>query len=114
MDYIHYPAEENYFKNLRQGDWLITCLRQARGYDVSAPARFLERVAYPRGHGRRRHLLLVERATDSAPVRWAKFRPAAPIPLPSIPRTRAISRAAEADALLRLWDARGRFRPKSS
>jgi hypothetical protein len=83
---------------------------------VLPPSRFLEVASYPRAAGKRRYLLLCERPTDGMAVRWSVFRKAAPSDIPATqratPRTTAITNDVDADRLLRLWDARGRFRKR--
>jgi hypothetical protein len=116
VDYSHYPTPMGFFRRLREGDWLIVCVRDGRGFEVLPPSRFLEVASYPRASGKRRYLLLCERPTDGKAVRWSAFRKAAPSDIPAAqratPRTTAITNNADADNLLRLWDARGRFRKR--
>jgi len=114
VDYTHYPAPQKVFDAFRVGDWIIRCIRDARGFDVYPPARFLGVESYSRGDGKRRYLVLVEAPTKGGTVRWTKFRATARGLVPSldrtVPRSMPISDEVEADALLRLWDSRGRFR----
>jgi hypothetical protein len=114
VDYAHYPKKQGFFGHLRQGDWLVVCTREGKGFDVAPPARFLGIEAYPRGHGTRRYLLLYEKPSRGASIRWSQFRRVAPSSLPAArgnrPRTYAVEEHDVADAILRLWDSRGRFR----
>lgn len=110
VDYSHYSAKQAFFASLREGDWLIQCVRDAKGYDVWPPARFMGIESYPRGGGKRRYLLLAEKPLDTAPTRWTRLRGQSPVPLPGKPRTLPVAADADADALLRLWNARGKFK----
>lgn len=114
VDYSHYPAPQKVFDAYRVGDWIIRCIGDVRGFDVYPPSRFLGVESYPRGNGKRRYLVLVEAPTKGETVRWSKFREAARGQVGSVdraaPRSMPISDEAEADAVLRLWDSRGRFR----
>jgi len=110
VDYSHYPTKEAFFDHLREGDWLIKCIREGKGYDVWGPARFLGIESYPRGNGRRRYLLLVEKPLDAEATRWSVLRDRCPIPLPTKPRRLAVPSDENADALLRLWDSQGHFK----
>jgi hypothetical protein len=48
---------------------------------------------------------------DAESIRWSRLRRILPsIPLGVRPRTRPIADDAQADSILRLWDARGRFK----
>ena len=115
VDYTHYPSKLSFFSQLREGDQLITCVRSGRGFDVWPPGRFLGLESYPRGGGKRRYLVTCEAPTDAEPIRWTALRAAVPPSLLATrrpkPRTTPIVNDTDADALLRLWDARGRFRP---
>jgi len=117
VDWTRYVGRRPRFvSRLRPGDWVVTCIRDGSGFDVWPPARFLGVDTYRRKAGRPGHLLLQESPTGVEPVRWSAFRRAAPSSLEAAqrakPRTAAIVDEAEADAVLRLWDARGRFRPR--
>jgi hypothetical protein len=98
------------------GDWLIVCIGDGRGFDVWPPGRFLGVESYPRGGGKRRYLVAYEAPTDAKSIRWTALRAAVP---PSVlaarkakPRTSPIIDESDADAVLRLWDARARFRTR--
>jgi len=114
VEWIRYFGAERWFRALRVGDWGIRCFRERNGHDVFAPARFLgiERYASPRGKAR--HLLLFEIPSDSEPTRWTDFRHALPASLRTVvgakPRTKPVPSDDDADDLLGLWTARGRFR----
>jgi hypothetical protein len=116
VDYTHYTAPVGFFKQIREGDWVITCVKDKKGFDVSSPSRFLGIEDYPRGKGKRRYLLLLEKSTSGKAIRWSTFQQAAPTSIAAVhranPRTRPIANDADADALLRLWNARGVFRGK--
>ena len=116
VDYFHYPTAPRFLRRLREGDWLIVCVRSGRGFDVNPPARFLSLDHYPRGEGKRRYLALYEAPTDVESIRWTTFRSAVPRTIRAArsakPKTVPIADESDADALLRLWDARGRFRKK--
>lgn len=118
VDYSHYAKPLRFFKQLREGDWLVVCVGDGSGYDVYPPARFLGVDTYRRAGDKQRYLLLYEAPTGAAPVRWSLFRKLVPAGvLPSQakkPRTLPIPSDAEADAILRLWDARGRFKRRKS
>jgi hypothetical protein len=116
VDYIHFPSKRPFSKRLREGDWAIQCVRSARTWEVWAPMRFLGLDDYPRGRGKRRYLLLFEKATSSKPVGWSAIRRATKrvaAVRSSKPRTAPVATDAEADVLLRLWDSRGRFRKRN-
>ena len=114
VDHSHYPAPQGFFRRLRDGDWLIVCVGDGRGFDVSPPARFLGVDHYARGGGKQRYMLLFEVPTDADTIRWSTLRSAAPRFITAAkrpkPRTTPIINDAEADALLRLWNARGHFK----
>ncbi|MBZ0144812.1 MAG: phospholipase D family protein [Rhodocyclaceae bacterium] len=115
LRYLHYPAEQKFFRRLRAGDWAIRCFSDGRGISVWPPARFLGHDSYRRDGGKRRHLLHFEEGLDAEPMSWTALRKAAPgirTILGVKPRTKPIPRDAEADAILQLWDLRGRFRRK--
>lgn len=118
VDSLQYPAPQPFFGRLREGDWLITCVGDGSGFDVAPPARFLGVEHYPRGAGKQRYLLLYEAPTNAGTIRWLTFRKAAPRHVAATqrarPRTTPITDESEADALLRLWDSRGRFRETKS
>lgn len=118
VNYSHYPKPLRFFKQLREGDWLVVCVEDRAGFDVYAPARFLGIEKYRRARGKQRYLLLYETQTDADSVRWSVFRKHLPSgALPSQakkPRTVPVTRGAEADTILRLWDTRGRFRGRKS
>jgi len=110
VDYCHYPAKEAFFSSLREGDWVLRCLLDGKGYDVWAPGRFLGVENYPRDRGKHRYLLLFEDPLEAEAIRWTAFRALAPMKLPAVPRRLAVQDDADADAILRLWDSRGRFK----
>jgi len=116
VEYTHYPTRQSFFKRLRLGDWLIKCMKYEKGFDVWPPTRFLGLEDYPRGKGKRRYLLLDESPTDAKETRWTELRKRAPGAIAAIqrsaPRTGPVASDAEADALLRLWNARGKLRSK--
>jgi hypothetical protein len=98
---------------LRPGDWIICATRDVNGrIDVSPPGQFLFLDTYPRGHGRHRYVFHLEVPRQGQAVTWAQFRRAARkvalLRLTNRPRTRSVFDLASADALLRLWTARGR------
>lgn len=114
VDYSHYASRERFFDVLREGDWVIKCIKDAKGFDVYPPTRFLGVEEIPRAKGKIRYLLLYETPTEAKSVRWSSFRRAVPVEVAGAvgakPRTKPIASDADADALLRLWDARGRFK----
>jgi hypothetical protein len=116
VDGTYYDSAPAFFPRLQEGDWLIVCGRAGRGFDVYPPARFLGVGDYARGGGKRRLVLLQENPKGAHTIRWTTFRNAVPRSLKvarwSRPKTGPIVREADADALLRLWDFRGRFRPR--
>lgn len=118
VDYSHYPKPLRLFKQLREGDWLVVCVGDGSGFDVYPPARFLGIEKYRRAAGKQRYLLLYETPTDADSVRWSVFRrhvSAGVLPSEAKkPRTVPIQSDAEADTILRLWDARGRFKGRKS
>jgi hypothetical protein len=115
VNYCHFPVEKAFFSRLREGDWLVVCIGDENGADVSPPARFLGIERHPRGEGKVRYLLLYEALTDATTVRWSTLRPHLPESAVkgdgATPRTRPVSSIEDADAVLRLWDFRGRFKP---
>lgn len=114
VEHIKYPKPQHFFRNLREGDWIVQCIRDGAGFDVYPPARFLGIDAYARTSGKSRYLLLMEQPSNPMRVRWRELRRSAAGKLPTIdrarPRTTRVRDSDEADALLRLWDSRGRFR----
>lgn len=115
VDYFHNPSRLVYFGLLREGDWVIICIGDGKGFDVYPPGRFLGVEHYPRGKGKRRYLVTYEAPTDAKAIRWTALRAAVPTSVVAArrpkPRTTPIVNEADADELLRLWDGRGRFRP---
>ena len=113
VDSTHYAQSKAFFARLRPGDWLLKCIEDGSGYDVHPPARFLGVKSYSRGAGKHRFMLLHEALDDAPPVRWTRFRGALPPALKSKlsprPRTAPLTDSTEADAVLRLWNARGAF-----
>jgi hypothetical protein len=115
VNYLHYPGERKFFAQLRVGDWAIQCFSNSRGFEVLSPARFLGRDAYPRRNGKQRQLLFFEESQHAEAVTWSALRRAAPNIAAlqgRTPRTKPIPSDSDADAILRLWDSRGRFRSK--
>lgn len=114
VDYIHYPSRRPYFRRLRVGDWIVPCIGDGRGFNVYAPGRFLGIEDYARGKGKRRYLVTYETPTDAPSTRWTTLRAAASPFVRAArnarPKTMPLVDDEEADALLRLWNARGRFR----
>jgi hypothetical protein len=114
VDDINYARPERFFKALREDDWIIQCVKDGAGFDVYPPSRFLGIDAYPRGPGKHRYLLLLETPVNAQSVRWQQLRRSAAGKLHAIdrprPKTLPVRSNEEADALLRLWDAKGRFR----
>ncbi len=116
VEHINYPKPQLFFRDLREGDWIVQCIRDGAGFDVYPPARFLGVEAYPRASGKSRYLLLMEQPLNPSLVRWTDLRRSAAGKLAAIdrarPRTTGVRSNEEADALLRLWDAKGRFRKR--
>jgi phospholipase D-like protein len=114
VEHINYPKPQRFFRDLREGDWIVQCIRDGAGFEVYPPARFLGIDAYPRASGKSRYLLLMEQPLSPRLVRWTDLRRSAAGKLSAIdrarPRTIGVTSNEEADALLRLWDAKGRFR----
>ncbi len=117
VDSSHYAKPQAFFRRLREDDWLIVCVGDGRGFDVWPPARFMGIDHYARGGGKQRYMLLYEVPTNGKNVRWGAFRSAVPAFVKaargSKPRTTPITNEAEADALLRLWSAQGKFQPRT-
>lgn len=113
VTYTHYPEKQKFMTNLREGDWLIPCIRDGGEFDVWPPSRFLGVERYSRGVGKHRYLVLYEQPLDAKSSAWSTVRKrAAAVALPAKPRTVPISAEADADTILRLWDHRGRFRKR--
>ena len=116
VEYINYPTPKSFFRGLREGDWAIQCIERGAGFDVYPPARFLGVKAYARASGRRRYLLFMEQPMDRKLVRWQQLRRSPAGKLDAIdrakPRTLPVRSNEEADVILRLWDAKARFRPR--
>jgi hypothetical protein len=116
VDSVHYPSKPRYISRVRVGDWLIFCVANRSGFDVSPPAQFLALESYPRGAAKHRFVVACETHVDREVIRWTQLRASAPKSIKAMqapkPRTAAIVDDADADAILRLWDMRGRFRPK--
>lgn len=118
VEFSHYAKSLGFFGRIREGDWLIVCIGDGKGFDVYPPARFLGVEHYARGKGKRRFLLLREVPSGAKSVRWTAFQRAVPQSIKTVrsakPRTAPITDEADADALLRLWNARGQFRRKGT
>jgi hypothetical protein len=114
VDDIHFPTRPRFFDAIREDDWCITCIRDGQSFDVWPPARVIRKDTYPRGDGRRRYLLLFEVPSGRKPVSWRKVRTSIRATIRALdrpkPRTTAVQDDDQADALLRLWDSRGKFR----
>jgi hypothetical protein len=102
------------FRALREQDWIIQCIRDGVGYDIYPPCRFLGVEKYRRSDRKPGYLLLVEQPIRAEPVSWRTVRAKLARRVPSLrrakPRTLPIRDTEQADAVLRLWDAKGRFR----
>lgn len=118
VDYTHYSRPMKFFKELREGDWVVTCIRDGKGFDVWPPMRLLGLEDYLRFRGRRRYILTYEMPTGAQPIRWPELRHSAPSSVLALrrsrPRTTAITDDVDADAILRLWNRRGRFRGRTN
>jgi len=113
VEYTHYPDKQKFMTRLREGDWLIPCIRKGERYEVWPPSRFLGIERYPRGAGKFRYLVLYEQPTDAESIAWSTVRKrAAAVALSSKPRTVPIASETDADTILRMWDHRGRFRKR--
>lgn len=115
VTYLHFPAEQRFFQQLREGDWAIHCFSDGRGHTAWAPARYLGQDSYSRANGKQRHLLFFEESLDAEPASWSALQRATPgitALRAARPRTKAIPRDSDADVILRLWDSRGRFRSR--
>ncbi|HET9767663.1 MAG TPA: phospholipase D family protein [Thermoanaerobaculia bacterium] len=113
VEYLYYNQRCKFFDRLREGDWALHCFAEGRGFEVWPPARFLGIAHHPRGRGRLRHLLLFEEPKAAAPIRWTQLRALVPrigAFVKAGPRTAPLASDQEADAVLRLWDRRGRLR----
>jgi hypothetical protein len=114
IDYNTYPRKQGYFDMLREGDWLISCVRKSSGFDVQPPARFLGIKSYPREAGKRCYLVVYESPTAGKNTRWTELRRNAPSTVAAVqrpkPRTMPVGSDEEADALLRLWTPLGTFK----
>ncbi|MDF3069417.1 MAG: hypothetical protein K0R38_5018 [Polyangiaceae bacterium] len=114
VDDVHFDRRLRLLADIRTGDWAVVCVKKARGFDVYPPARVLGQESYARGRGKRRYFLLLETPTHARPVPWTRVRAAVASSIPELrgarPRTLALREDAKADALLRLWDARGVLR----
>jgi hypothetical protein len=114
VDFNHSTGKHRYFEMLREGDWLISCVRNGSGFEVCPPARFLGIESYPREGGKRRYLVVYEIPTAGKNTRWAELRRNAPSTLAAVqrpkPRTMPVASDAEADSLLRLWTPLGTFK----
>ncbi len=116
VDYSHYSRKMRFFEDVRVGDWLVVCIRDGATYDAYPPAQFLGVESYSRGRGKRRYMLLRETPTAKRFVSWARVRRGLPSAvrdtLPKKPRTMPMTSDDDADAVLRLWTERGRWRAK--
>jgi hypothetical protein len=115
VDDTRYASKQSFFSKLRAGDWLIVCIKNGKSFDVWPPARFLEVRSIARRGGKRRYMVIYEAPTGATAIRWTSLRAAVPRSLLAVqrpkPRTMPVVDDVDADALLRLWDAQGRFRP---
>lgn len=114
VDFIHYPEPIRSFDMLRVGDWVVPCLEdETKRRYVWAPEQFLGLESYPRGRGKRRYLLMLEKARSAKQVTLGEFRKRIRTKLPALdsnrPRTRPIANDTDADFILRLWTPAGRL-----
>lgn len=108
-----YTARPKYFERMREGDWLIVCVADARGFEVTPPSKFFGIERYKRAGGRYGYMLTYELPTGAPMIRWTSLRsgPRELVPVLGArkPRTTLISDPDSAHALMALWDARGHF-----
>jgi hypothetical protein len=116
---MHYPHKQGYFDNLRLGEDWVVCSVLNGDNDVrfaEAPARVLDVISYPRGRGKRRWIVFVEKAAQAQDMPMRNFRSRVRKIVPKLdrtsPRTRAIDDEEQADAILRLWTHAGRIAKK--
>lgn len=114
VDFYHSTRKEKLFERFGEQDALITCVASGRGYHVYPPGRVLGIDTIMRSNGKERYLVLFEAPTKAKPVSWTAFSDAAPLALPNAKELEArplvIDDQREIDAVLRLWNMRGKFR----
>jgi hypothetical protein len=112
----HVGSLSKTLRAMQEGDWVVLCIEDGKGFDVHAPARFLGHERYRPPGSKPGYLLLTEVARTAQTARWQKVQALAARDVRALrlprPRTTGIDRDAEADALLRLWDAAGRFKAR--
>ena len=99
---------------LERGDWIIQATKQLDGsIRVQPPAQLLLVDSYVRDKqtGKERYVFHVEIPKGGQAMSWSAFRKRAKAALQSelARRTKAVRDEDQADALLRLWTARGRL-----
>ncbi len=117
VDEIHYASKPKWVDNIRIGDLIVDCVREGAGSVVSSPARFLGLESHPRGRGKRRYLVMVERLRGSQEVSFTQFRRQIKGSLPAgqkaFRRTRAIVDVPTADAIRSIWTPSGAVSQKN-
>jgi hypothetical protein len=111
VDEIHYASKPKWADNIRVGDLIVDCVRDGAGFVVSSPARFLGLESHPRGRGKRRYLLMVERPRGSQNISLTEFhrriKGSMPAGQKALRRTRAIADILIADAIRSTWTPAG-------
>jgi hypothetical protein len=117
VEEIHYASRPGWVDNLRVGDLVVDCVREGAGFVVSPPARFLGLESYPRGGGKRRYLLMLERLRGSQGVSRTEFHRRIKRSLPAgqkaFRRTRAVTDIPIADAIRSVWTRSGAISRKT-
>jgi hypothetical protein len=117
VEEIHYASKPKWVDNLRVGDLVVDCVREGAGSVVSSPARFLGLESYPRGRGRRRYLVMLERLRGSQEVSLTEFHRRIKASLPAgqkvFRRTRAVADILVADTIRSVWTPSGTLSRKT-
>ena len=117
VSHTSYPSKSKYLKNIRIGDWVVECIAEPnKKRFVSAPSQVIGLESYPRGHGKRRYLLLREESNTAQEMPLKKFQSLICKIVPNLaikrPKTTPITNTEMADAILSIWTPSGRIAKK--
>jgi hypothetical protein len=114
VDNFFWPYRPRMADELERGDWIIQATKEEDGSIwVQPPAQLLLVDSYIREKktGKERYVFHIESPKGGQAMNWSSFRKRARAALKSdlARRTKAVRDGDQADALLRLWTARGRL-----
>lgn len=117
VTFVRYRNRPSWFGSIRQGNWVVCCMRSASGRrHIDSPCQVLRKRKYRSSRGVVYHLLMLSHPIDGDETSLTRFQPLVRRIVPALaaknPRTQAIAEPDAADALLRLWTPNGKFRKR--